>query len=95
VIEITLTSNASTGYSWPVASKPKSLRQKGKPVMEASKAEPAMPGTAGTTTFRFVATRKVTGKLILAYARSFEKDKPADKTYTVDFGAKPNSEKPC
>jgi len=83
-LEVTLESNASTGYTWS---------QEGQfdmTVLEAARntsqgPESPVPGAPGTQTYRFKALAPGSTGVILTYARPFENKKPVQ---TLDLTVK-------
>jgi inhibitor of cysteine peptidase len=86
VMEITLESNPSTGYSWFASiSNPDVLAQIGEPEYTAPSDEGStmVLGAAGTETFMFQGTSTGSVTLTLEYKRGWEQDVPAEKTITI------------
>jgi inhibitor of cysteine peptidase len=84
VLEVTLASNPTTGYSWEVSEVVESvLTQMGEAeFLEALKESEQLVGAGGTETFRFAsATGETT--LTLVYHRPWEKDVEPLETFTV------------
>jgi inhibitor of cysteine peptidase len=75
-LELVLTSNPTTGYSWSAAEIPGCLEQDGEPEYD-SDAPPGMVGAGGEDTWRFVAAEPGEGTLRLEYTRSWESDEIA------------------
>jgi len=75
-LELVLTSNPTTGYSWSVVEVPACLEQDGEPEYD-SDAPPFMMGAGGEDTWRFVAVEPGEGTLRLEYARPWESDERA------------------
>jgi inhibitor of cysteine peptidase len=85
VLEVTLESNPTTGYSWEVSEVDEAvLTQMGDvEFQEAPKEGEQLVGVGGTETFRFAsATGQTT--LTLVYHRSWEKDVEPLETFTVE-----------
>jgi inhibitor of cysteine peptidase len=82
---VTLASNPSTGYRWEVAEADKAvLHQVGDAEFKSSApSNPPLVGAGGTETFRFESIGAGTTTLKLVYHRSWEKDVPPIKTFTV------------
>jgi len=82
---VTLASNPTTGYSWQVAEADKAvLRQVGDAEFKSSApSNPPLVGASGTETFRFETIGAGTTTLKMIYRRSWEKDVPPIKTFTV------------
>jgi inhibitor of cysteine peptidase len=85
VLVVTLDSNATTGYSWSVAANDGTvLAAAGDPVYRGPEDQnPPVVGAGGTETFRFTAAAAGSTTLRLEYRRPWEKDQPADQTYTL------------
>jgi inhibitor of cysteine peptidase len=85
VLEVTLESNPTTGYSWEVSDVDGTvLSQVGEAeFQEAPKESEEMVGVGGTETFRFSAAAGET-TLTLVYHRPWEEDVEPLETYTVD-----------
>lgn len=84
VLEVTLASNPTTGYSWEVSEVDEAvLSQMGEAEFrESPKEGEQMVGVGGTETFRFAsATGETT--LTLVYHRPWEKDVEPLETFTV------------
>lgn len=79
VFEVSLESNASTGYEWSIVTQnTKIIESDGKPRFVIPQEAP--PGTPAQQVFRFKAKSAGNTKLVLHYARPWEKDKePAEK----------------
>lgn len=72
VLDITLNSNPTTGYSWKVSQNdPKILLPLGEPQFSLGSKAP-MPGAGGTQTFQFKALAKGQTTLTLVYVRPWE-----------------------
>lgn len=83
-IELVLTSNPTTGYSWSAAEVPACLEQDGEPEYD-SDAPPGMMGAGGEDTWRFVAVEPGVGTLRLEYTRPWESDEEAPvEVYEVE-----------
>jgi inhibitor of cysteine peptidase len=78
---VTLPSNATTGFRWAVADAGP-VKQLGDPVYEAPGDSGAV-GAGGAEVFTFVAESSAPGELKLEYRRPWEKDVPAEKTWSV------------
>ncbi len=79
---LSLTSNPSTGYTWrAVRDDPAHLRPLGAPRYERPSG--SLLGGAGRQVFRFKAENPGTAALTLEYARPWEKNVPAAKTYRL------------
>jgi inhibitor of cysteine peptidase len=85
VLVVTLDSNPTTGYSWAVAAVDTSLlTQDGDAVYNAQDTQKTpLVGAGGSETFRFTASAAGSTTLRLEYRRPWEKDQPADQTYTL------------
>ncbi len=80
-LQIILSSNISTGYSWNIVSiDPALLAQEGEKVYIQ---ESNRRGGGGHTTFQFRGTGKGKVFLKLAYYRGWEKNPSYEKTFTV------------
>ena len=83
-LELVLTSNPTTGYSWSAAEVPACLEQEGEPEYD-SDAPPGMMGAGGEDTWRFTAAEPGEGTLRLEYTRPWESAEEAPvETYEVD-----------
>ena len=82
---VTLASNPTTGHSWQVAEADKAvLRQVGDAEFKSSaSSNPPLVGAGGTETFHFETIGAGTTTLKMIYRRSWEKDVPPIKTFTV------------
>ena len=85
VLEVTLESNPTTGYSWEVSEVDEAvLAQVGEAeFQEAPKEDEQMVGVGGTETFRFTSSAGET-TLTLVYHRPWEKDVEPLETFTVE-----------
>ena len=85
VLEVTLESNPTTGYSWEVTEVDEAvLTQVGESeFQEAPKEGEEMVGVGGTETFRFSSAAGKT-TLTLVYHRPWEKDVDPLETFSVD-----------
>lgn len=83
-LELVLTSNPTTGYSWSAAEIPDCLEQEGEPEYD-SDAPPGMMGAGGEDTWRFTAVERGEGTLRLKYARPWESDETEPvEIYEID-----------
>jgi inhibitor of cysteine peptidase len=84
VLEVTLASNPTTGYSWEVSEVDETvLTQVGEVEFQQAPAEgEPVTGAGGTETFRFAASAGET-TLTLVYHRPWEKDVEPLETFTV------------
>ena len=84
VLEVTLASNPTTGYSWEVSEVDQAvLKQVGEAEFrEAPKEDEQMVGVGGTETFRFSSAAGDT-TLALVYHRPWEKDVEPLEIFTV------------
>lgn len=74
-VEVKLTGNASTGYSWVVQDLDETiLKSNGDPTY---KADSDLTGSGGTYTYSFKALETGTTTLKMAYLRTFENNPPA------------------
>ena len=82
---VALASNPTTGYRWEVAEADEAiLRQIGDAEFKSSASgNPPLVGAGGTETFRFETIGAGTTTLKMIYRRSWEKDVPPIKTFTV------------
>ncbi len=81
-LTVKLASNPSTGYSWGLKSVDAAvLDALGKPEY---KQERNIPGGGGIETWRFQAVAAGQTTLTLIYHRSWEKDSPPDRTFTLN-----------
>jgi inhibitor of cysteine peptidase len=89
VLVITLEANASTGYTWDVASNKKSItKYKGKKYIEPAKTNPPKVGAPGKEVLRFKAIRKGISKIKLIYHQPWDnKAKPA-KTFSIEVAVR-------
>ena len=91
VMEITLESNQSTGYSWFASvSNPDVLAQMGEPeYIEPTQSSSTMIlGAPGTETFMFQGTDAGSATITLDYKRPWEKDVAPEKTITITVEVK-------
>ncbi|MEA5078659.1 MAG: protease inhibitor I42 family protein [Anaerolineaceae bacterium] len=80
-VEVKLTGNASTGYSWVVQEVDGTILQSnGDP---AYKADSNLTGAGGTYTYSFKALETGTTTLKMAYLRTFEKDVAPLRTFEL------------
>lgn len=83
-LELVLTSNPTTGYSWSAAEVPDCLEQEGEAEYD-SDALPGMMGAGGEDTWRFTAVEPGEGSLRLEYARPWESEQEAPaEIYQID-----------
>ncbi len=82
-LELVLTSNPTTGYSWSAVEIPTCLEQEGEPEYD-SDAPPGMMGAGGEDTWRFVAAEPGEGTLRLEYKKSWEGEVEAVEIYEID-----------
>ena len=81
IIELSLESNPTTGFSWAVTTIDESvLMQTGDPTFES---ESDGLGSGGIETFQFETVRPGSTTLELAYRRSFEQDVEPAKTFKI------------
>ncbi len=93
VVEITLKSNATTGYSWRVVSGGNAaLSQMGDDNYTAPGTP--IPGKGGTQTFKYVARKAGSASVKLEYVRPWEADKPA-QTWSAKFTIADGAKKPA
>jgi inhibitor of cysteine peptidase len=78
---VRLPSNATTGFQWVVADAGP-MTQLGDPVYKAPEGSGAV-GASGTQVFTFAAGSSGAGELKLEYRRPWEKNVPAEKTWSV------------
>ena len=78
-ITVQLESNRTTGFSWNNATQSKNLKLIGDIQYDA---KGTLPGSGGSATANFVASKVGKGTLVLEYKRVFE-DKPAAKIFQV------------
>jgi inhibitor of cysteine peptidase len=85
-LQVKLEGNPTTGYQWVVKDLDAAVL---KQVGEAQhKPNSNLPGAPGVTTFTFEAVGPGAATLQLAYLRSWEKDKPPEKTWSVNVTVK-------
>ena len=73
VIELGLPGNAGTGFTWSIAGDlPGCVKKVAEPYFKAD--HPELPGSSGTTRFRFEAVEAGSGSIRFEYARPWEKD---------------------
>ena len=73
VIELGLPGNAGTGFTWSIAGElPGCVKKAAEPYFKAD--HPELPGSSGTTRFRFEAVEAGSGSIRFEYARPWEKD---------------------
>ena len=82
-LELVLTSNPTTGYSWSAAEIPACVEQDGAPEYD-SDAPPTMMGAGGEDTWRFVAVEPGEGTLRLEYSQPWEPDVEPIEVYEVE-----------
>lgn len=81
---ISLSGNATTGYSWSVSKvEGDALQQVGEIQYVPLRAPAGMVGTGGTSVATFRAVKAGQTTITLAYARPWEKDTPPAKTFQV------------
>jgi inhibitor of cysteine peptidase len=88
-IQVTLSGNATTGYSWIATLGDKDaalLTQEGEPVYVEEAADEMVVGAGGTYTFTVKATAPGQATLKLVYQRSWESEAPA-QTFEVQITA--------
>jgi inhibitor of cysteine peptidase len=86
---VQLRGNPTTGYQWAMSKlEGEAVQPVGKGVYVPDKAPEKMVGVGGTFVFQFRAAKTGKAALAFAYARSWEKDKPAEKTFTVTVEVK-------
>ncbi|MDO8963960.1 MAG: protease inhibitor I42 family protein [Coriobacteriia bacterium] len=78
---VRLPSNATTGFRWVVA-EIGPVTQVGEAAYETPQ-DPGVVGAGGTETLTFKTGASGSGQLKLEYRRSWEKDVPAEKTWSV------------
>ena len=82
IFEVRLESNASTGYSWDIATQDaKILESLGDTKYVSPTGTP--PGTPGLQTFRFKAKSAGNTQLVLHYQRPWEKDKEPAQVFSL------------
>ncbi|MCH2160562.1 MAG: protease inhibitor I42 family protein [Phycisphaerales bacterium] len=83
-VEFGLPGNAGTGYTWAIAGNlPDCVKEVGEPYFKAD--HPDMPGSSGTTRFRFEAVKAGNASIRFEYARPWEKDARAARWSVVDI----------
>jgi len=82
-LELVLTSNPTTGYSWSATEIPACLEQDGDPEYD-SDAPPGMMGAGGEDTWRFTAVEPGEGTLRLEYSQPWEQDVAPVEIYEID-----------
>lgn len=80
-LTVELPANVTTGFQWVVADTGP-LTQAGDPVYEEPQ-KAGVVGAGGSQTFEFEAGAAGSGRLKLEYRRPWEKDVPAEKTWSV------------
>ena len=80
VLKISLSQNASTGYSWTVHVKPEILRES---QGESTDAPKGPPGSPGVRYFYFEAVGQGSGELDLEYRRSWENAAQPARTFKL------------
>jgi inhibitor of cysteine peptidase len=93
VLEVSLESNRSTGYSWTRTDESAVLQTAGEAKYTPAGAaegdgQAAPPGSPGTETWRFLAASPGQATLRLAYRRPFEKEAPPAREYTLNVTVK-------
>ncbi len=80
VLKISLSQNASTGYTWAIHVKPDILRES-----EGASADPPKgpPGSPGVRNFYFEAVGQGSGELELEYRRSWEQAAQPARTFKL------------
>ena len=84
VLEFGLPGNAGTGYTWSVVGDlPSCLKKVSEPFFKADR--PAMPGSSGTTRFRFEMVEVGEGKIRFEYGRPWEEAATPVRWSVVDI----------
>lgn len=84
-LTVNLEANPSTGYSWEVSAiNANILQQAGDPEF---KSDSTLVGAAGKQLLHFKVLAKGEGKLELVYHRPWEKDKPPERTFSINVTA--------
>ena len=84
MLEVRLSGNPTTGYSWQAVAVPAQLRQQGEPVYRS---DSQLVGAGGVTSFKFSVAAAGDGILDLAYRRPWEKDAAAAKTCRIQLNS--------
>ncbi len=93
MVEITLKSNATTGYTWRVVSGGNEvLNQIGDDHYTAPGAP--IPGKGGTQTFKYVVRKAGSASVKLEYVRPWEAEKPV-QTWSVTFAVAGSGRQPA
>ena len=93
---VRLRGNPTTGFRWQLAEKPgETLEPLGDEEYTPDREKPVAVGSGGTFTFAFRAVKPGSGVIRLAYRRSWEKDKPPAKTFSVTIAADPAPPRPA
>lgn len=82
-VVVRLETQPGTGYSWRVRALAKNLVSIGAGKLEHNGGGTGVTGGTDVQVFRFRVKSRGKGELRLAYARPWEKDKPAAKTFSV------------
>jgi inhibitor of cysteine peptidase len=80
-LELTLPTNASTGYDWTVL--PDSTPLLKLQSHTSKRSSGGQLGAPGMATYRFAATAKGTGDLTMQYSRAWEHSPQADKKFVL------------
>ena len=84
VLEFGLPGNAGTGYTWSIAgSLPSCLKKVSEPFFKADR--PEMPGSSGTTRFRFEMVEAGEGTIRFEYGRPWEESASPARWSVVDI----------
>ena len=82
-LHVILNSNPTTGYDWEISSIDTSVVRISGNQFESKKVSRGIVGAGGKRIFYFQANKKGNTALNIIYHRSFEKNKPAQKTYKL------------
>lgn len=81
VLEVTLPTNATTGYDWTIL--PESTPLLKLQTHSSKRSNGGLLGAPSMATYRFVLTGKGTGNLAMHYARSWEHSPASDKKFEL------------
>jgi inhibitor of cysteine peptidase len=88
-LDVTLDANATTGFQWEMSEGDATVvKLLGEPVYAPTPTSTQILGSGGQTTFHFEASKAGTTTVKLIYHRTFEKDVPPEKTFTVEVTVK-------
>ena len=86
-INVKLRSNPTTGYDWYIEEKPENVTKESKTFIQ-SETKKGVVGTGGEIVFKFKASSKGTGTLILIYQRKWEKELLNPNKFVIKINVK-------